>query len=89
MPALPPKRILPPAIPTARPVAATRATAGATSAALGERGTGPGQFWLPNGIFIDDQDRIYVADSYNQRIQVFQYLKSRGQGAESDVQGAK
>jgi hypothetical protein len=30
---------------------------------------------LPAGIFIDGQDRIYVADSYNRRIQIFQYLK--------------
>lgn len=40
---------------------------------IGERGQGPGEFWLPNGIFIDD-DTIYIADSYNQRIQMFRYI---------------
>ena len=42
----------------------------------GEEGSGPGEFWLPSGIFIDTQDRIWVCDSYNRRLQVFQYLKT-------------
>jgi sugar lactone lactonase YvrE len=42
---------------------------------VGERGQGPGEFWLPTGIFIDqDDDMIYIADSYNQRIQVLRYI---------------
>lgn len=41
--------------------------------AFGSRGTGPGEFWLPSGLAIDG-DRIYVADSYNRRVQVFRYL---------------
>ena len=45
---------------------------------FGERGLGPGQFWLPGGVFIDDRDRIYVADAYNQRIQIFEYLAGGG-----------
>jgi sugar lactone lactonase YvrE len=46
---------------------------------LGQEGTRPGEFWLPAGICIDppsrqgDANRIYVADSYNRRIQVFDY----------------
>lgn len=32
-----------------------------------------GDFWLPSGLFIA-ADRIYVADSYNRRVQVFQFL---------------
>ena len=36
--------------------------------AFGEEGNGPGQFWLPAGIFIGEDDRIYVADAYNGRI---------------------
>lgn len=40
---------------------------------VGERGHGRGEFWLPTGIFIDD-DMIYIADSYNQRIQVLRYI---------------
>jgi len=27
---------------------------------------------MPRGIFISDQDKVYVADAYNHRIQVFQ-----------------
>jgi len=33
-----------------------------------------GEFWIPGGIAIDKDDYIYVADSYNQRIQVFKYV---------------
>jgi hypothetical protein len=41
---------------------------------FGERGAGPGQFWLPAGLCIVAGSRIYVADGYNQRVQVFEYL---------------
>ena len=37
----------------------------------GERGTGPGQFNLPHAIVIDRNDRVYVGDRSNRRIQVF------------------
>jgi hypothetical protein len=40
---------------------------------FGEEGHAPGQFWLPNGIFIDHNNRLWVADSYNRRVQVFDY----------------
>lgn len=40
---------------------------------VGERGQERGEFWLPTGIFIDDEI-IYIADSYNQRIQVLRYI---------------
>jgi hypothetical protein len=46
--------------------------------AFGQEGNGPGQFWLPAGIFIDDRNRIYVADSYNKRIQIFDLLEEIG-----------
>lgn len=42
---------------------------------FGERGEDAGQFNMPTGLSISN-DRIYVADSFNQRIQVFQYLKA-------------
>lgn len=42
---------------------------------FGRRGTGNGEFSLPAGISTAD-DRIYVADSYNSRVQVFKYLKA-------------
>ena len=41
---------------------------------FGSPGKDPGEFWLATGIHIDSADRIYVSDSYNSRIQVFQYL---------------
>src|SRR5882672_12015991 len=37
----------------------------------GERGARPGQFNLPHAIVVDRQDRIYVGDRSNRRIQVF------------------
>ena len=40
---------------------------------FGSGGREPGHFWLPSGLAIDG-DRIYVADSYNQRVQVFRLL---------------
>lgn len=40
---------------------------------FGGTGREPGHFWLPSGLAIDG-DRIYVADSYNQRVQVFRFL---------------
>lgn len=36
-----------------------------------------GGFLLPQGIFIDAHDRIYVADMGNRRLQVFQYMNER------------
>ena len=41
---------------------------------IGGLGQGIGEFWLPAGIFIGKDDTIYVADAYNQRIQVFRYI---------------
>ena len=41
--------------------------------AFGGDGAAPGHFWLPTGMFIE-KDRIYVADSFNQRVQIFQFL---------------
>jgi DNA-binding beta-propeller fold protein YncE len=33
-------------------------------------------FLVPQGIYIDDNDRIYIADQRNRRFQVFQYLNA-------------
>tara|TARA_R110001583_G_C5671699_1_gene411444 strand:- start:45077 stop:46147 length:1071 start_codon:yes stop_codon:yes gene_type:complete len=41
---------------------------------LGGTGYGAGEFYLPSGIWIDDRDRIYIADMMNGRISVFQFL---------------
>jgi hypothetical protein len=43
--------------------------------AFGEEGKEAGQFWLPGGIFIDRHNRIYVADTFNKRIQIFELMK--------------
>jgi DNA-binding beta-propeller fold protein YncE len=40
-------------------------------AGFGHPGNAPGEFNRPEGMCIDSQDRIYVADSCNHRIQVF------------------
>jgi hypothetical protein len=41
---------------------------------VGGMGRAPGEFWLPTGVFIGDDNMIYVADSYNQRVQMFRYV---------------
>jgi ABC-type Fe3+ transport system permease subunit/DNA-binding beta-propeller fold protein YncE len=38
---------------------------------FGQAGTGPGEFNRPEGLCVDAQDQLYVADSCNHRIQVF------------------
>src|SRR5258707_8338598 len=38
---------------------------------FGHAGTGPGEFNRPEGLCVDAQDRVYVADSCNHRIQIF------------------
>jgi hypothetical protein len=38
---------------------------------FGRAGTAPGEFNRPEGLCLDAQDRLYVADSCNHRIQVF------------------
>jgi DNA-binding beta-propeller fold protein YncE len=37
----------------------------------GEPGTGPGQFNLPHGVWVDRQGRVLVCDRENDRVQVF------------------
>src|SRR6185369_4936415 len=38
---------------------------------FGKMGNAPGEFNRPEGLCVDAQDRIYVADSCNHRIQIF------------------
>ena len=42
--------------------------------AMCHEGRGAGEFWLPAGIHIDGRGRIWIADVYNRRVQVFDYL---------------
>lgn len=44
---------------------------GAFVRAIGERGVDPGQFNFPTNLFVDAQSRLYVADTLNFRVQVF------------------
>ena len=44
--------------------------------AYGEPGSGNGQLWLATGLTIAN-DTIYVADSANSRVQVYQYLREQ------------
>ncbi|MCC6509201.1 MAG: 6-bladed beta-propeller, partial [Pirellulaceae bacterium] len=37
----------------------------------GKKGTGPGEFNLPHAVQVDQEDRIYVGDRENNRIQIF------------------
>ena len=37
----------------------------------GSRGTGPGEFGLPHNLVVDSEDRVYVTDRDNQRVEVF------------------
>jgi sugar lactone lactonase YvrE len=41
---------------------------------FGNQGTDKGEFQLPSGLFIDRDDRIFVVDSYNRRVQVYRYF---------------
>ena len=50
------------------------ALGGALLMNFGQTGDKEGDFWLPAGIAIDARNRIYVADTYNQRVAVFQFL---------------
>jgi streptogramin lyase len=37
----------------------------------GEPGSAPGQFLLPHAVWVDSQDRVWVVDRENYRIQIF------------------
>jgi len=41
---------------------------------IGGTGSGIGEFYLPAGVWTDDRDRVYVADAFNGRVVIFQFL---------------
>jgi DNA-binding beta-propeller fold protein YncE len=45
---------------------------------FGGVGTALGEFQLPAGLVIGHDDRIYVVDSFNRRVQVFHYFGVTG-----------
>jgi len=48
---------------------------------VGGSGSEPGQFWLPGGVAYDPQDYLlFVADSFNSRVQVFRLLTEAAPG---------
>ncbi len=62
--------------------AGARSSAAEFVASFGKPGTAEGEFNRPEGLAVDTQDRLYVADSCNQRVQIFssggKWLKSFG-----------
>jgi len=50
---------------------ATSATSADFKFAFGSQGSGDGQFENPTGIAVDSGGNIYVADTFNDRVQVF------------------
>lgn len=53
---------------------------------IGEPGNGPGQFNRAEGLFVDRNDHLYVADSCNHRIQIFttdgKFLRTYGKAGD-------
>ncbi len=50
---------------------------------IGGVGHGTGRFYLPSGVWVDAYDRVFVADTFNGRVTLFQYLG----GAKADGEG--
>lgn len=48
---------------------------------IGGVGNAPGRFHLPAGVWVDNRNRVFIADTLNSRVSIFQFL---GGGAESD-----
>jgi DNA-binding beta-propeller fold protein YncE len=57
-------------------------------ASFGHSGNAPGEFNRPEGLCVDAQDRLYVADSCNHRIQVFlsdgKFLRAYGKAGKGE-----
>jgi sugar lactone lactonase YvrE len=47
--------------------------------AFGNTGSAPGEFYLPTGIALDKEGKIYVADGMNGRVEIFR-PRSGGEG---------
>jgi DNA-binding beta-propeller fold protein YncE len=41
---------------------------------IGGTGTATGRFYLPAGVWVDGRNRVHVADMFNGRIVLFQFL---------------
>lgn len=51
---------------------------------FGSNGTAAGEFWMPSGIFIQG-DHIFVADTFNRRVQIFSLLAGKGRDGSAGV----
>jgi DNA-binding beta-propeller fold protein YncE len=49
--------------------------------AFGSMGRSHGQLWLPLGVHIDRHDRVYVADRFNKRVQIYEFLSDADRAA--------
>ena len=56
---------------------------------FGEEGMDYGQFWLPSGIFIDNKNTIFVADTYNGRVQAFSLIREPGKKEKENRNAAR
>src|SRR3989304_4356712 len=50
---------------------------------LGKRGGDFGEFWLPSGGFLSGNNRLYVCDTYNRRVQVFRITERYAAGGDA------
>ncbi len=41
---------------------------------IGGSGYDIGQFYLPAGVWVDENNYVYVADTFNGRVMIFEYL---------------
>jgi len=53
---------------------------------VGGLGGGRGWFYYPSDVAVDGQGRVLVADTFNHRIQVFEFISSKGFGAKEKPQ---
>ena len=56
-----------------RALTPTAASASTTSASSAAEGVADGPFEFPNGVAVDARGRVYVADTFNDRVQIWSY----------------
>jgi len=51
---------------------------------VGGMGSGRGWFYYPSDVVIDGRGRVVVADTFNHRVQVFEFISKKGFGQQGD-----